>query len=47
MTNDIEILTAILEEWENGADINTDSYQFRNALAMYRLKVHDVEWPPE
>jgi len=47
MDDDIEILKAILEEWECGADINVDSYQFRNALAMYRLKVHNIEWPPE
>lgn len=46
MDDDIEILKAILEEWEGG-EIDPETYFFQNALAMYRLKVRGIEWPPE
>ena len=46
MDDDIEILKAILEELDNG-EIDPETYFFQNALAMFRLKVRGIEWPPE
>jgi len=46
MNDDIEILKAILEEWED-REIDPETYFFQNALAMFRLKVRGIEWPPE
>jgi len=32
---------------EDNGEIDPETYFFQNALAMFRLKVRGIEWPPE